>query len=282
MGGLGNQIFQIFATISYCIKSRNEFKFLNLKILGDGFTTSRNTYWESFFHNLKHFLIDKLPSSIHVIKENGFEFNEMPAYSRLNKDVMFCGYYQSYKYFHQNYDLICRMIGLKQSKIDLLQKLNYNIDNDITNNQLKDTISIHFRIGDYKKNQTIHPIMTKEYYFRSLQHIKSKDVNKKYTIMYFCEDVDINDVLVTINYLKDNLLDFEFVRGENSLADWEQMLLMSCCHHNVIANSSFSWWSGYFNSWEDKIVCYPSVWFGERANNNTMDLCPPEWSKITA
>ena len=51
MGGLGNQIFQIFATISYSIKTRNEFKFLNLKILTDGFNTPRNTYWDSFFIN---------------------------------------------------------------------------------------------------------------------------------------------------------------------------------------------------------------------------------------
>jgi hypothetical protein len=224
-----------------------------------------------------------LPNSISVIKENGFQFNEISAYyTRLNKDVMICGYYQSYKYFHQNYDLICRIIGLEQSKNELIQKLNYNIDNDIIDNQLKDTISIHFRIGDYKIIKEFHPIMTKEYYFRSLQHIKSIDVNKKYTVMYFCEDIDINDVLITINYLKDIFLDFEFVRGDNKLADWEQMLLMSCCHHNIIPNSSFSWWSAYFNSWEDKIVCYPSVWFGEIANNDTRDLCPPKWTRIEA
>ena len=49
MGGLGNQIFQIFATISYAIKSRNQFKFLNLHQLGSGSTTVRYTFWNTFF-----------------------------------------------------------------------------------------------------------------------------------------------------------------------------------------------------------------------------------------
>jgi hypothetical protein len=73
---------------------------------------------------------------------------------------------------------------------------------------------------------------------------------------------------------------FKFERGNKELSDWEQMLLMSCCHHNIIANSSFSWWSAYFNFWEDKIVCYPSVWFGQLANNDTRDLCPSTFVKI--
>jgi hypothetical protein len=56
------------------------------------------------------------------------------------------------------------------------------------------------------------------------------------------------------------------------------MLLMSCCKHNIIANSSFSWWGAYFNSNADKIVCYPEVWFAN--NTDTSDLCPLEWIKM--
>ena len=276
MGGLGNQIFQIFATIAYAIKSRNQFKFLAVDTLGSGSTTIRNTYWKSFFHRLQPFLINNISESIYVIRENGFQYNELSVYDMVGKDALIFGYFQSYKYFQQSYDLICRIIGLNELKINLLLKLNLNDD------KLKNMISMHFRIGDYKKIQHCHPLMTREYYERSLYHIKLAKPTNNFKIIYFCEDVDLDDVLITIDYLKDIFKDYEFERGNNELEDWEQMLLMSCCHHNIIANSSFSWWGAYFNNWSDKIVCYPSIWFGPGINNNTKDLCPLNWIKINA
>ena len=274
MGGLGNQIFQIFAVLSYAIKSRNQFKFLNLKKLGEGSTTVRYTFWDTFFSNLKPFLISELPP-VHVIREKGFPYNELPIYEMINRNVMIFGYFQSYKYFEKQYSIICRIIGLDNMKESLLKKINLTLDD------FKNTVSMHFRIGDYKKIQEYHPLATYNYYERALNHIKSViNPEQKLSILYFCEDVDLSDVTIQINSLKNKFPDFLFVRGDNSLADWEQMLLMSFCHYNIIANSSFSWWSAYFNAWQDKIVCYPSVWFGPVANNNTKDLCPPEWIRI--
>jgi hypothetical protein len=171
--------------------------------------------------------------------------------------------------------MICRLIGLDKLKEKLLDKLQLN------KNDLEKYISMHFRIGDYKKVQEFHPLATYDYYERSLEYIqKSNDPNEKLHILYFCEDVDIEDVSSIINRLQIKFPDYNFERGEKDLADWEQMLYMSLCHHNIIANSSFSWWGAYFNSWEKKIVCYPSVWFGEVAKNDTTDLCPSEWVKI--
>jgi hypothetical protein len=160
-------------------------------------------------------------------------------------------------------------------KAILLTKLNLDIVDDF-----EDTISMHFRLGDYKKFSDFHPIVTYDYYERAMNYIKDKIPDKIFTIMYFCEDEDIEDVSLKINKLSTKFPQFTFKRGDNTLDDWEQMLLMSFCHHNIIANSTFSWWGGYFNSSPSKIVCYPSLWFGEKANIDTKDLCPPSWIKI--
>ena len=274
MGGLGNQLFQIFATISYAIKSRNQFKFLNVEQLGDGVSTVRYTFWNTFFYRLKPFLIDKIEDKIYVIREKDFTFNELPIDEMINNDLLIFGYFQSYKYFQENYKIIYRLIGVDYLKNNLLRKLAYNEE------YLNNVVSMHFRIGDYKKIQHVHPLMTKDYYDKSLHVIKSKNLNTYFTIMYFCEDDDIEDVLLTVNWLKEKYKNFTFIRGENTLSDWEQMLLMSCCHHNIIANSSFSWWGAYFNNHPDKIVCYPSIWFGQTVQHDTSDLCPPKWNKI--
>jgi hypothetical protein len=105
-----------------------------------------------------------------------------------------------------------------------------------------------------------------------------------YVILYFCEDDDCQDVQEIINAIKEEFPLISFERaGENNekIEDWQQMILMSCCQHNIIANSTFSWWSAYLNMNPKKIVCYPYKWFGNKLQgNNTIDLCPDTWSKI--
>jgi hypothetical protein len=280
MGGLGNQLFQIFATISYSIRTRNPFKFQNVSTLGGGgSSTLRYTFWNSFLCKLKPFLTNIIPQECQVIREKDFTYNELPLYYQTqNQHFLLYGYFQSYKYFNENYQIICRIIGLQQMKDTLLAKLNLN------NEYLKNCISMHFRIGDYKKLQECHALLTHDYYINALAFIKNTPIKKNaasYTVLYFCEEVDIDDVLKIIHILEKEFPEIIFSRGygENKLEDWEQMLLMSCCHHNIIANSTFSWWGAYFNNWSDKIVCYPSVWFGPRlaVNHDVKDLCPVGW-----
>ena len=192
----------------------------------------------------------------------------------MNRDVLLHGYFQSYKYFEENYSSICKIIGIDKMKINLL------FDLKLIGTSFEKTISMHFRLGDYKKIPEYHPIATYEYYERALTHIQKLKPYHEFTVYFFCEDEDIITVQITINKLMVRFPRFVFIRGDNRLSDWQQMHLMSCCHHNIIANSSFSWWGAYFNSYEDKIVCYPSVWFGEKAHHDTSDLCPPDWIKI--
>ena len=273
MGGLGNQLFQIFATIAYGYKSNNQFRFLDVETLGSGSTTVRHTYWKSFLSQMRPFLINELPMG-RVINEVGFPHNELPVGEMMRGHVMINGYFQSYKYFQGQFGMICRVIGLEKTREALKARLNVGTE------YFDNIISMHFRIGDYKKIQYFHPLATYEYYDRSLQHFKNTQPTQAFTVLYFCEDQDLVDVMAILDRLTSKYPEYNFVRDENALEDWEQLLLMSCCHHNIIANSSFSWWAAYFNSHKDKVVCYPSVWFGEVAKNDTRDLCPPEWLRV--
>jgi hypothetical protein len=146
---------------------------------------------------------------------------------------------------------------------------------------LKNTISMHFRLGDYKQLGHFHPIMGFHYYKNALTSILSSCQYQKWKVIYFCESEDNNEVLNIINCLTEVFPLLIFEKASDQMADWEQMILMSGCTHNIIANSSFSWFAAYFNSYKDKIVCYPNVWFcGSGANIRVDDLFPPSWQKI--
>jgi len=271
MGGLGNQLFQIFTTISYAIKSKNKFYFKNNEALC---YSKRGTYWNSLLYKLKSFLLEEIVESSVIVKQNDFTFNEIDISEFVDKDICLQGYFQSEKFFKDNYSTIYKMLNIDKQKKQVLDL--YNESND-----LKKTISLHFRLGDYKALQHYHPIMKYEYYNKALRFIQNKDPNIT-TILYFCEDEDVEIIMDTINLLKNDFSNLIFIRASSSLKDWEQLLLMSCCHHNIIANSSFSWWGAYFNTNPNKIVCYPSLWFGQGVPNDTKDVCPLKWVKIEA
>ena len=99
-------------------------------------------------------------------------------------------------------------------------------------------------------------------------------------MLYFCEDADLPQVIDIIKQLKEVYPLVEFIRAPSDLEDWQQLLMMSCCQHNIIANSTFSWWGAYFNSNPEKIVCSPAEWFGPKIDIKMEDLLPEEWTTI--
>jgi len=286
MGGLGNQLFQIFTVISYAIKYKHMFKFINSEFLGTGQTIKRKTYWNSFLFRLSGFLMKTYPHFDVIYKQDKFSFEEIPRgylkethNSKTNNstNILLQGYFQSYKFFQENINTIYRILNIDELKINVLDEV---IKCHHKNDFLEKSVSMHFRLGDYKKVPDCHPIMSVEYYKRSLQYTINK-LEYIPNVLYFCEDDDLKDVNKTIQDLKSEFPTIEFERASNELDDWKQMLLMSCCNHNIIANSSFSWWGAYLNKNPDKIVCYPSCWFGSKMEKNDVkDLFPPEWNKI--
>ena len=268
-GGLGNQLFQIFTTIAYALRENHEFTFCYYKNIGN-----RETYWDSFLYELNKYT-DNMSIGVVVktITEKDFSYNELPK-PFFNK-IMLNGYFQSYKYFQEYSKEILEMINFQ----NIINEKKNIFDALINNNN--PTISIHFRIGDYIILPKHYHILKYEYYFKALTHIIYQLNNVQLNVLYFCEEGDVEKVNIIINKLKENKSNISFIQCPFYFKDWEQMLFMSCCNHNIIANSTFSWWGAYLNQNNNKIVCYPSLWFEEKNSHlNTKDLCPDDWIKI--
>lgn len=268
LGGLGNQLFQIFTTIAYSLKYNHSTIFLNSASTKG--ITFRKTYWDNFLYKLKNnqMLKNKIPE-MNIIKEKSFAFHELP---KIEQNFMLFGYFQSYKYFEDKKEELFKFIELEDQRniIKVEMKLDY-----------ENTISIHFRIGDYKNIQGNHPIMPITYYENALKYILKINSQHSLKVLYFCEVSDLKEVGEIINILKKKFQHIEFICINLYLEDWMQMLIMSCCKYNIIANSTFSWWGAYFNINSDKIVCYPNKWFGPKLPHDTSDLFPEEWTQIS-
>jgi hypothetical protein len=276
-GGLGNQLFKIYTTISCAMKNQNSFFFLNIYELKNAMT-DRHTYWDTFFVSLKTFLRDKnILQNVIFIKETDFTYTPIKIRHNQNANmIMLVGYFQSPKYFEYYSTVIYRLLKIDSFKIQLTEKYSNLINLDLP-------VSMHFRLGDYKKLPDYYVILKEDYYKQALQTLLEIDQTNKPQIkkvLYFCEDQDLEDVLNIILILQSEFSEIVFERADANLSDWEQLVLMSLCRYNIIANSTFSWWGAYLNTYRYKKVIYPSSWFGDKAKYDTRDLFPADWIKI--
>lgn len=294
MGGLGNQLFQIFASMAYALENNVKLVFpYEYKIL------ARHTYWETFLNELKFFTTKNENNLVSNYDISLFPryVEPSPRYTSIRKfgstNIFLSGYFQSYKYFHSVRRTLFKMIRLDKKKEMVKQKYSHLFFEGGTTDDAMcidgntgtetDYIAIHFRMGDYKKLRHFHPVMNYEYYHDALTYImENKPKTSKTRALYFCESEDNEYVAGKIGKLHSTFPDIEFVKVDDTIEDYEQVLIMSCLTHYIIPNSTFSWWGAYFNESNDKIVCYPSVWFGEayEHTHDSSDLIPPEWVKI--
>ena len=257
-GGLGNQLFKIFSLISYSIDSNKKYIFnRNLHKISNKNLDIRHTYWDNLFKSISKNTYDTKKHFENKYQEKKFyKYSEIPFYE---KDTLLIGYYQNYRYFEKNYYQIINILNLNE------------IQNSIKTKYLKNqnTISLHFRRGDYK-NLTNYILLNIDYYIEAIKYILEKDELKCSEILCVYEKQDEKEVCNMIEELQDIFSKIKFIKISTDLQDWEQMLLMSLCRHNIIANSTFSWWSAYLNKNVNKIVCYPEKWFVKPINLTEM------------
>jgi len=281
-GGLGNQLFQIFTTIAYGMEHQQLFLFQYYDHCGP-----RPTYWRNFLnhlsilttanpiHEVSNSDIDHYP---HMREQQEMKYHPLaPPFS----NVRLHGYFQSPRYFDKYRQDIFELIQLEAQKRQIRQDYdNYYVGQTA---QRIPVISMHFRLGDYKGNPC-HNVLEYEYYEQAVERMQLiYNAPNRMRVLFFCEAADNDIVYDKIRRLAQKFLNVEFVKVDDQIEDWKQMLLMSLCDSNIIANSTFSWWGAYFNTTPNRQVVYPKQWFGPGLSHIDMeaaDTFPQDWHRI--
>jgi hypothetical protein len=284
LGGLGNQMFQYAAGRALSLRHQTNLK-LDLTALqadAKGKYTQRHYELQAFDTIIEiadrkdvalfaksqgkiakqiRKLFPSLYSSYYAIEKGNLYHQDFEQYP---KDTYLEGYWQSELYFKPYSDIIRRDFQFKSEIISTCSEWSKLM------NQCN-SVSLHIRRGDYVSNANalaFHGICSLDYYENAIRIISEKESNL--TLFIFSDDLE---------WCKNNLkfdLSTHFVATDNAYQD---LHLMTQCRHNVIANSSFSWWGAWLNRNPNKIVIAPNAWFND-TSVNTSDVIPKTWIKI--
>ncbi len=252
-GQLGNQLFQIAAATSLALDNGAKVIVPELKYLQEWeIPTNRNAVlWRVD-------VSDPDTNISYYYDEPTFTYSPIPYYPNMRIQ----GYFQSEKYFAKYKKEIIELFSPHEY---ILHDLQTRYSEIIFN---ENTVSIHVRT--YMQNDPNH-----QWY-----HLNGRKYVEKAMAFfpYYSSFIIFSD---NIPWCKQHLRGLRphmrFIEGDTHYNDF---FLMSMCRHNIISNSSFSWWAAYLNKNPDKIVIAPKNWFTERVGANTSDLIPKEWLMI--
>jgi hypothetical protein len=285
-GGLGNQLFQyafgralqwklncvvkfdlsFFDSQSKRLMCLDKFN-TNLKVASNDEIQSSLKLKSTFLEKLIGFLSKKDRKNPLCIEKN-LSFDEV--YLSEKHKSYFKGYWQSEKYF-KDIDEILRKeltITYPPSERNSLAMESIKLD--------QNAVSLHIRRGDYiseDKTNEIHGICGMDYYYNAVSLLKNRIGN--FNLYIFSDD---------IFWVKENFkypCNKVYIDWNDDNTNYEDLRLMSLCKHNIIANSSFSWWGAWLNNNPKKIVIAPKRWFAdENWNAHSKDIIPGAWVKI--
>ncbi|MBX3721886.1 MAG: alpha-1,2-fucosyltransferase [Turneriella sp.] len=281
-GLLGNQMHQYALGKVLAMKNHTQLKIDPVNFLNDA--TKRN-YLRPFIPDLREItaadqklffsrsLLSRikrktLRKKITIVNEaQNIEFKDYVL--QLNGDIYLNGYWQSEKY-------------LSQFEREIRQEFSVKIKPDKPNAELavdiakSNSVSIHFRRGDFVSNPEVNKlfgVLGFDYYKKSIDLITSRIHSPKFYV--FSNEPE----WVRKNFKIDYPTVYVDLNPEEN-RNYEDMRLMSLCKHNIIANSSFSWWAAWLNTNFEKIVIAPKIWFSAEPNLDTSDLVPNAWLRI--
>lgn len=276
-GGLGNQLFQYSFGRKIAHKTNSELKLditsyqsnkdrdykLDVFNINAVEKEKYSVIFESKIINKIRITLDKLRplKKKRYYREKSFTYDKNIEELK-SSDIYLDGYWQSYKYFQDIEEIIREELTLKNNISEKYKSILEQINN--TN-----SVSMHFRRTDYidSKHSSIYYSLQDEYYQNAIQYINQKIENP--TFFIFSDDIE---------WVKNNtnLPSSSIFVSQKEVKDYEEMILMSKCKHNIIANSSFSWWGAWLNNTPNKIVVAPKKWFKDE-KKLTKDLIPNSW-----
>ncbi|MDQ6814473.1 MAG: alpha-1,2-fucosyltransferase [Bacteroidota bacterium] len=193
--------------------------------------------------------------------EPNYHYNH--HFFKAGNNVLLIGYWMSWRYFQHFENEIRQDFKIKT---DLVTHL-YDIRNEILKNN---SVSIHIRRGDFmlRKNVQLHGIIPIDFYQKAIQEIARATTSVH--LYVFSDDIE---------WARKNFkttFPVTFVSSEVTQTAVEDFYLMSICKHNIIANSTFSWWAAFLNSNPDKIVVAPKKWY-DKTMYDYKDVYPQSW-----
>lgn len=282
-GGLGNQMFQYALAVALKSKGndvRIDASSMNGYPLHNGYELKRifdadipqASFLELLWlgYPLPHYRLWQIGKRIlpkrqsMIVEDAAMEFNK--EVFKQKREMLLEGYWQTEKYF---FDWRDKILGAFRFPDFVSKSENLRLANEIVG---RNVVSVHVRRGDYLKISNTSGICTEEYYDKAIKLIIDKCNPEMF--LFFSDGIDWCK-----EHFKDLTEDHKFVfvdwnKGQDSYRD---MQLMSLCSHNIIANSSFSWWGAWLNDNPDKVVITPSRWMN---GPGWSDIIPESWIKI--
>lgn len=288
-GGLGNQLFQFAA--GYSLAHRH-----GVELKSDLYTYQKHPLRKYELHNFNVSLPEASREEVHQFTGSNFldrylnkksnyfyspkvfaqpHYHFYDDFFSLPAPLYLSGYWQSEKYFMNVADSIRKTFTPSRP----LDPKNEELIKTVRSSE---SVAVHIRRSDYKTGSFFQP-MGLDYYRRALDEIEKKVNNPRYFIFS-------DDIAWTRQQLAD-LKDATFIdhnKGDDSFKD---LLLMSACKNQIIANSTFSWWAAWLNDNKDKVVIAPQTWFHQTWVTkkepvypvrfyNTKDLIPSSWTRL--
>ena len=252
-GQIGNQMFVIAATVGLALDHGATAIFPGL--LTDKTNNIPLNYQKVFYH------LDtrKMPRrGIKEYHEPDANYRQIPY----RPNMKLYGYFQSEKYFQRHKEEICALFAPHPEILNYLQE-NYS---EILKEPI--TVSIHLRsYHDHDPDQKIYIQYGLDYFERAMQLFPEETLFVVFSNrMNWCKELFAN--------VKRRLI---FVENEPHYHD---LYLMSLCKHNIICNSSFSWWAAYLNKNPDKVIIAPTRWYTPGCGIGEKDLVPEGWVRL--